>query len=283
MAAPCPVGEADGMSRLIPRLASIVLGGLVVASVAAAAPPTTTATTDLSVDAAELYMARLINGDRARHGLRPIRLDSRLMVIARRRSTDMAQRGYFSHTQPDGRNVFDMISAARIRWYSAGEIIAWNTYPELAESSRVANRGWLGSTGHRRIIMSREYNYMGLGLAIADDGKRYWTGVFLRGPDRTGGWVRPAAPSVARASAESRRVSFRWTGGDRRLAVLTAGFHSFQVQRRIDGGAWVTVRSRSTLRSYAVTVGRGRTVELRVRARDRAGNFGTWQLVGANT
>jgi uncharacterized protein YkwD len=271
------------MSRLSLRLISIFLGAAVVASLGASATASPASAAGLSVDAAESYIAQLINADRARHGLRAIRLDSRLMTIAGRRSADMAQRGYFSHTQPDGRNVFDLISAARIRWYSAGEIIAWNNWPQLDDSARAANRGWLNSPGHRRLIMSREYNYMGVGLALADDGKRYWTVVFLRGPDRTGGWVRPSAPSVSAATADSRRVAFSWAGGDIRLAVLTSGFRAYQVQVRIDGGPWVTTRSGTTAHSYAVTVRRGRTVELRVRAHDRAGNYGPWRAVAANT
>jgi uncharacterized protein YkwD len=282
MAAAARVGEPVAMSRLSLRLIPIFLGAAVIASVGAAASPTPAAAA-LNVESAESYVARLINADRARHGLRAVRLDSRLMVIAGRRSADMAQRGYFSHTQPDGRTVFDMISAARIRWYSAGEIIAWNNWPQLDASARTANRGWLNSPGHRRLIMSRDYNYMGVGLALADDGKRYWTVVFLRGPDRTGGWVRPATPRIASPTADSRRISFSWDGGDVRLAALTSGFRAYQLQVRINGGSWVTVRSSTTYRSYGLTVPRGRTVEMRVRAHDRAGNYGPWRAVTAET
>jgi hypothetical protein len=238
---------------------------------------------DISVDAAELEVARLINADRARHGLLPVRLDGRLMGIAGARSADMASRNYFSHTQPDGRDVFDMIAAARIRWYGAGEIIAWNTWPGMVDSATAANTGWMQSTGHRRIILSRDYNYMGVGLSIANNGRRYWTAVFLRGPDRTGGWVRHAAPYIRPATADTRRVFFAWTGGDVRLPVLTAGFHSFQAQRRIGDGPWVSIGSGSALRSYGVTVANGSRVELRVRSRDRAGNYGIWRAIVANT
>lgn len=275
--------QAVVMSRLGFRLASFLLGALVLAGLAPVASPASAA--DLTVDSAEAYMVDLLNRDRARFGLRPMHVDSRLMVIAGRRSADMATRGYFSHVQPDGRNVFDLIRAARIRWYSAGEIIAWNNYPDLADSAIVANRGWLASRPHRRIIMSRDYNYVGVGLALASNGRRYWTAVFLRGPDRTGAWVRQAAPRVGAATSpgSTHQVTFSWSGGDVRLATLTAGFHSFQVQRRIDGGAWVLVRSGTTARTYAMTLGHARTVELRVRGRDRAGNYGPWRTVTAQT
>jgi uncharacterized protein YkwD len=271
------------MSRHRFRLTSIFLGALLAATLGPTASPASAA--ELTVASAETYMISLINRDRARFGLRPMHVDSRLMVIAGRRSADMASRNYFSHVQPDGRDVFDMIQAARIRWYSAGEIIAWNNYPDLADSAQVANRGWLGSRPHRRIIMSTDYNYLGVGLALGANGRRYWTAVFLRGPDRTGAWVRPATPRIAAATVpgQAHQVTFSWTGGDVRLAALTAGLHSYQVQRRIDGGTWQLVRSGTTARTYALTVAHDRTVELRVRARDRAGNYGAWRLISAQT
>jgi uncharacterized protein YkwD len=276
-------GECVAMPRTTRRPTLILLAGLFLAGLGATSSPASVSATDISVPAAEIEMARIINRDRARHGLVPIRLDARLMTIAGNRSNDMATKGYFSHTQPDGRNVFDLLASSSIRWYSAGEIIAWNNWPGMVDSANAANSGWMNSDGHRHIILSRSYNYMGIGLAIAGNGRKYWTGVFLRGPDRTGGWVRYTAPRVDAAAAGTRRVSFGWTGGDVRLPVLTAGFHSYNVQRRVDGGAWVNVRAATTARTYAVLVARGHTVELRVRAKDRVGNYGSWRTVTANT
>jgi uncharacterized protein YkwD len=269
------------MTRIGSRIAALLVAGLLFSATGAVTSPASAA--DVSVQSAESEMVRLINADRARHGLRALRLDLRLTAIAGSRSADMASRDYFSHTQPDGRNVFDLIVSAGIRWYSAGEIIAWNNWPSLFDSAGAANTAWLNSPGHRAIILSREYNYVGIGLALSSDGRKYWTGVFLRGPDRTGGWVRPARPSVQAAPENRRRVAFSWAGGDVRLAVLTSGFGSFHVQARVDGRAWVTVRGATTHTRYALTVRRGHTVELRIRARDRAGNLGAWRYVSART
>ena len=76
------------------------------------------------------------------------------MAIARARSADMATKHYFSHTQPDGRNVFDILSAQKITWYGAGEIIAWNNYPTLETSIAAANTPvdeLAGPQGDRRL------------------------------------------------------------------------------------------------------------------------------------
>jgi hypothetical protein len=77
-------------------------------------------------------------------------------------------------------------------------------------------------------------------------------------------------------------VAVSWTGADVRLQVLTSGFYSYHVQRRVDGGAWTTVWSSTTRTSLALVVPTNHTYEFRIRARDKAGNYGSWSVVGAS-
>ncbi len=143
-------------------------------------------------------MVGLLNQDRTAAGLVPVQTDSRLMAIARARSVDMATKHYFSHTQPDGRNVFDILNAQHITWYGAGEIIAWNNYPGLDLSTANANSQWMNSPGHKAIVLSTTLNYVGVGLAIdASTGKKLWTAVYIKGPDRTGARSTTSKPTVA--------------------------------------------------------------------------------------
>jgi hypothetical protein len=189
----------------------------------------------------------------------------------------MATRGYFSHDQPDGRTVFDIIEASRITWFGAGEILASNNYPSLIDSASVANDGWLGSPSHRAVIMTRDYNYVGIGLAIDGAGKKLWTALFIKGPDRTGAWSKVGAPTRGTSASGGRfQVTVRWRGGDVQLAALTAGLASFQAQRRTDGGSWRTVYLATTRTSWSGYLVRGHHEQFRVRARDRAGNYGPW-------
>ena len=67
----------------------------------------------MTISQAEQAMVDALNADRTAAGLVPVQVDSRLMSIARARSVDMATKHYFSHTQPDGRNVFDILTAAQ--------------------------------------------------------------------------------------------------------------------------------------------------------------------------
>jgi uncharacterized protein YkwD len=261
------------------RLASLLLAAVAVAAIAG--PPAVTATTeavdDAAIAAAESAMVTLLNADRTERGLIPVRVDTRLMAIARARSVDMVTKGYFSHTQPDGQNVFDILTAKHITWYNAGEIIAWNNYP-MDSTASAANRQWLGSPGHYAIVTSTDYNYVGVGLAVdPDTGKKVWTAVYLKGPDRTAARASTGTPALGSwLTTNSRRATVSWSGYDPKLQVLTAGLRSFYVQVRTDGLTWKTVSTATTNRSWSFTVWKGHRYEVRVSPLDRAGNRGAW-------
>jgi hypothetical protein len=226
-------------------------------------------------------MVDAINVDRTTRGLVPVQVDSRLMAIAHARSVDMATKHYRSHDIPGGGKVFDVLDAQGIAWYGAGEIIAWNNYPTIETSLPAANSGWMGSAGHKAIIVSTSYNYVGVGVAFdSSTGDWVWTGVYIKGPDRTGAAASAKTPIVAAGtSAVTKRVTVGWTGADVPLQTLTSGLNSFQVQRRVDAGAWIVVSARTTARSLTFDLPRGHTYAFRIAARDNAGNVGAWSAV----
>jgi uncharacterized protein YkwD len=269
---------APRRSRLAPLLGVILIATLF------AAPAATAAEEAMTVSAAEAGMVAALNADRAAKGLVPVRIDTRLMAIARARSTDMATKNYFSHVQPDGRNVFDIIKSSGIAWFGAGEIIAMNNYPTLATSLQRSNLDWIASPGHYSVIISTSYNYVGVGLAVdAASGKKYWTAVYLKGPDRTGARATARKPTISAGSTSSRRrVSVSWSGADVRLQVLTSGLYRFKVQRQTGSGSWVTVATSTTRTSMSFDLPRHHLYHFRIRARDRAGNWGAWSTVGVS-
>jgi len=261
------------------RLARLSLPVLLAATILLPAPVRATEPLPdaATISAAESAMVAALNADRAAAGLVAVRPDPRLMAIARARSVDMVANHYFSHTQPDGRNVFDILTAQRITWYNAGEIIAWNNYP-MDSTTSAANGQWMGSPGHKAIILSGDLNYLGVGLALdPDTGKKVWTADFIKGPDRTGARARVGTWTVsAGPTASTRRVRIPWAGSDVRLQVLTAGLRSFTVQRRVDGGSWATVWASTTIRAGTFTMSLGHRYEVRVSAIDNRGNRGAW-------
>ncbi len=223
----------------------------------------------------------LMNRERAKLGLVPLRVDPDLMAIARDRANVMAANDVMSHTEPNGQNVFDRLTAAGITWYGAGEIIAWNHYPTEPLSVAESMYAWMHSPPHHDIIVSTDYNYVGFGAAVSATGLRYYAGVFVKEPDETGAWAKFGTISKQSLTRHRVRVTIRWSGADTRLQVLTAGLRYFEVQRRRVGGAWY---------SWGVTTATHRTItwlrpydhEVRVRARDRAGNWGPWKVIRIN-
>ena len=269
------------MSLASRRLATGLFAFLV-AFTAIGTRPAPAAAADLTIAGAELEEVRLINAERAKAGLVPVRVDSRLMSLARYRSVDMVKKNYFSHVQPDGRNVFDLIAASGIKWYGAGEIIAWNNWSTLASSAEIARDGWMNSPGHRAVLMSPDFNYVGVGLAVDwATGKKMWTGIFLKGPDRTGAWAKLGSVYSTRSTTTRayRTVTLPWNGGDVRLSVLTAGFSHYQTQIRVDSNSWRWSSTWTTASSKTFKAWITHEYDFRVRACDKAGNCGNWSTV----
>ncbi|MBI3747871.1 MAG: hypothetical protein HY262_03345 [Chloroflexi bacterium] len=227
-------------------------------------------------------LASLINEQRAAQGLVALRVDPKVTAMAVSRAETMATMDALGHAGPDGRTVFDAIRASGMTWFGAGEVVAFNTYPGEPESTDRAVAGWLASATHASIVLSSDYNYVGFGAAVSATGNRYYVGVFLKLPDRTAGWASAGKATVAVASGTQVRVTVRWSGGDVRLQVLTAGLRDFEVQRRLAGGAWQSAGI-TTRTSLSVTLARGKTYEFRVRSRDKAGNRSAWSSVVVRT
>ncbi len=128
-------------------------------------PPTT--------DAEVVQLVDLVNDHRSGERCGPLAWHTGAAAVALAHSTDMRDRDFFSHTNPDGESPFDRMTAAGINWSGiAGENIAWGT-----GSGDVAFDMWINSAGHRANIENCSYTHHGVGLV---DGR--WTHLFLQNP-----------------------------------------------------------------------------------------------------
>src|SRR5690242_17308693 len=146
------------MAPHLRRLGPFALALVLVVGLAPSVGAADIATDQATMTAAEHHALDLTNQRRVSRGLVSLRLDSRLTALARARAQYMADTGEFSHVQSNGTSVFDMIEAADISWYAAGEIIAWNTAGPLDYSAEFAVQGWMGSPSHKAIVLSDDYN-----------------------------------------------------------------------------------------------------------------------------
>jgi uncharacterized protein YkwD len=273
------------MNQLIRRALPLALiAGLLLASV----PPVGATTTPITSFAdAETAMIGLLNGQRAALGLVPLRLDTRLTAIAVARSNDMAAKNYFAHQQPDGRWAWDLMKAAGITNYGAGEIIGRTGGLSLDASIGLVAAQWKASSAHYALTTSTSYNYLGVGVASDSIGRMIWTTVFIKGPDRTGpkAWLTTSSnvldTSVSSFTSSSKHgVTLHWSGADVKLQTLTAGIYNYRVQYRLAGTTtWATLVSATTATYATRYLYVGRIYELRVMGKDRAGNYGPWSAV----
>lgn len=134
-------------------------------------PETAPSVPDASASSYESEVVRLVNDIRARYGLNPLTEDGELIRIARLKSRDMRENGYFSHTSPTYGTPFDMLKSFGVSYRAAGENIAYGYRTPAA-----VVEGWMNSEGHRANILNAAYTRIGVGYG--SDGN-YWTQLFF--------------------------------------------------------------------------------------------------------
>lgn len=123
----------------------------------------------------ENEVIRLVNVERSKRGLQPLKANWELSRVARLKSQDMANKGYFSHQSPTYGSPFNMMENFGIRFSSAGENIAYGQ-----KTPAQVMTAWMNSPGHRANILSPSYTEIGVGLARNKNGVPYWTQMFIK-------------------------------------------------------------------------------------------------------
>ncbi|WP_029423214.1 CAP domain-containing protein [Alicyclobacillus macrosporangiidus] len=121
-------------------------------------PSSTASTTTGSL--AQQYavtVAQLVNQQRAKAGLKPLALNSKLSALAMQKAADMYQNHYFSHISPTYGSPFDMMQREGISFTYAGENIA-----EGQTTPQQVMNDWMNSPGHRANILNLHYDTIGV-------------------------------------------------------------------------------------------------------------------------
>ncbi|QXM06413.1 SafA/ExsA family spore coat assembly protein [Crassaminicella indica] len=123
----------------------------------------------------EKEVIRLVNAEREKMGLKPLKENWELSRIARYKSRDMKEQGYFSHTSPIYGTPFEMIKNFGLSYSYAGENIA-----KGQKTPKEVMMAWMNSPGHRKNILSPNYTEIGIGYAKDEKGTSYWTQMFIK-------------------------------------------------------------------------------------------------------
>ena len=121
---------------------------------------------ELGLDRTRELTLCLLNEQRARHGLAPLRSESRLQLAAQRYVGDMVERRFFDHVDPGGLDPQDRILMAGYPATNAwtGENLAYGTGPEGSPAEIVDH--WMHSPGHRENILRAAFTEIGIGVAF---------------------------------------------------------------------------------------------------------------------
>lgn len=83
-----------------------------------------------------------------------------LTKAAELKASDMARRGYFSHTGPLGESPWTWLDKVGYSYVYAGENLAVNFF-----DSADVHRAWMNSPDHRDNLLDKKFNEVGVGIA----------------------------------------------------------------------------------------------------------------------
>lgn len=140
------------------------------------APVTTTAkvtTTAINVEEYVNEIARLVNEERGKKGIAPVKLNAVLTDAAMLRAKEITT--IFSHDRPDGRSCFSVFDDYNLSYSYAAENIA-------AGSSTPAGtmQQWIHSEGHYKNLMNPNVSEIGVGFFYDPNSpyRYYWVQIF---------------------------------------------------------------------------------------------------------
>lgn len=157
---------------------------------------------DIDLEALSERVHELVNEERERQKISPLKSDKRLVELARNHSADMAVRNYVDHYTPEGKSPTDRATNAgfscTLQPFSGdfsldlGENIfmayLYTTYEAVVvngEEKRSYNwkdfdtlahevvTSWMNSEAHKENILQQDYRFGGIGIAT-DTAYRYY-------------------------------------------------------------------------------------------------------------
>ncbi|MFD7750719.1 CAP domain-containing protein [Streptomyces sp. NPDC059757] len=133
-----------------------------------AAAPTHQASPPAAGTSAQAAVLALVNEERAKVGCSPVTASASLASLAQDFSDDMAARGFFSHTDPDGQTPWDRATKAGVTGLGGENIARGQADAQAVMAS------WMNSEGHRANILNCDYKTLGVGVHYGSGGP-WWT------------------------------------------------------------------------------------------------------------
>ena len=89
----------------------------------------------------------------------------------------MVNRGYFSHSTPEGKHLSDILIENGVMYACIAENLSQSSPPSWGSPDAVINL-WMNSSLHRANLLNPHYGQLGLGIADGN-GRRVVTLIFM--------------------------------------------------------------------------------------------------------
>ncbi|HET8786048.1 MAG TPA: CAP domain-containing protein, partial [Candidatus Limnocylindrales bacterium] len=160
--------NATAKPRLPRALRALLVAALSFTVLTTVSP--TPAKAAMSAYQAESMLLGWINRDRVDRGLVPLVRWYDLAVIAGRRADRMAATNTLSHSVAG--TLSSQLRNRDVDWYRYGEAIGYTTARWTEDAARSLYGMWKRSAPHWRLLMSADFNYVGVGLDYRSSNRR---------------------------------------------------------------------------------------------------------------
>jgi len=135
--------------------------------------------TNMDVRTAEIMVFGMVNDKRVEQGLSPLKWNESIASYSRKHSLDMAEKRDLYHNKVELASLTLGENAALNPRLAGGFILLpypvglafYKTDKELLSETV---EGWMNSIGHRQNILNPNYDFTGVGVAVAEDGVTYY-------------------------------------------------------------------------------------------------------------
>lgn len=115
-------------------------------------------------------LLKLVNEERAKAGVAPLQIDSRLSQSAQRKADDEVKYGYFGHVSPnDGKHGYEYITDTGIYCKTDSENLVNNIDPATSKpmdnNATGAVEAWIASKPHHAAMLDQRYTLTGFGIS----------------------------------------------------------------------------------------------------------------------
>ncbi|MEA1926011.1 MAG: CAP domain-containing protein [Patescibacteria group bacterium] len=115
----------------------------------------------------------LANEARKEKGLSLLQRNEKLMESALLKANDMKNNNYFEHVSPDGLQPWFFVEQANYTYKTVGENLAEGYF-----SAQSVHDAWMGSKGHRKNILSSDFENIGVAVVeIENEGRKSFLSV----------------------------------------------------------------------------------------------------------